>query len=444
MSAPTTRYAKRGDISIAYQVFGDADLDLVYCAEFWNSIEAQWMEPRYDAFLRDLASFTRLITFDQAGTGLSDPLPGPELPPIEEWTSDIEAVMDAARSSRAALLGSGSGAAMGAVFAALNPHRISALVLLNGAARLTRAADYPWGSEPQFESDWRGRARVEWGRGEMAELLAPSAADDQEFRAWWARVERMGLRPGMNERLDRMALEFDIRPFLPAIRVPTLVITRPGNRVLSADHGRYLAQHIGNARYVELSGRDYLPFIGDAGAITGEIREFLTGTRVSSEPQRVLGTLLFTDIVGSTERAVAMGDRAWRDLLERHNTVVRSLVRRFHGREIDTAGDSFLVVFERPGDAIQAAQAIRDSVTPLGLEVRCGIHTGEIERVGREVRGIAVHIGARVAALAGAGEILVTSTVKDLVAGSGASFADFGMHALKGVPGDWRVYRLST
>lgn len=443
MTVPETRYARSGDLNIAYQAVGEGDVDLVYCAEFWHSIEAQWMEPRFESFLRRLSSFSRLICFDQRGTGLSDPVPVSELPTLEVWMDDVRAVMDAAGAERGALLGSGGGGLMSLLFAATYPERATALVLLNSSARLTRAPDYPIGSSPEYESDVVQRMETGWGQGIFADVVAPSMAGDLEFREWWARYERLGTRAGAIVPMRQMLQQVDVRHVLPLIQASTLILHRTGNLLVEVSHGRYLAEHIPGARYVEVPGEDHLPFVGDSDAVLGEIEEFLTGYRYGPEPDRVLATVLFTDIVGSTELAARMGDRQWRELLAQHHEVVRSAITRFRGREIGDTGDGFLATFDGPGRAIRAAQAIRDSVRPLGLEIRAGLHTGEIELVADNVRGIAVHIGARVSAVARAGELLASSTVKDLVSGSGIIFEDRGAHALKGVPGEWRLFAVT-
>jgi class 3 adenylate cyclase/pimeloyl-ACP methyl ester carboxylesterase len=443
VSVPETRYARSGDINIAYQVFGEGEIDLVYCAEFWHSIEAQWMQPRFEAFLRKLSSFTRLICFDQRGTGLSDAVPASELPTLEVWMDDVRAVMDAAGAERGALLGSGGGGLMSLLFAATYPERASALILLNSSARLTRAPDYPIGSSPEYESDVVQRMETGWGRGIFADIVAPSLSSDPEFREWWARYERLGTRAGSIVPIRQALQQVDVRHVLPSIQAATLILHRTGNRLVEVSHGRYLAEHIPGARYVEVAGEDHLPFVGDSDVIVDEIEEFLTGFRHGPEPDRVLATVLFTDIVGSTDAAARMGDRKWRELLEQHHESVRRAIARFRGREIGDTGDGFLATFDGPGRAIRAAQTIRDSVRSLGLEIRAGLHTGEIELVTENVRGIAVHIGARISALAEAGEVLVSSTVKDLVSGSEIDFEDKGVHALKGVPGEWRLFTVT-
>jgi class 3 adenylate cyclase/pimeloyl-ACP methyl ester carboxylesterase len=440
MDIPETRYAKSGDLHIAYQVLGDGPFDLVFVPEFWHSIEAQWEEPHFEGFLRRLASFSRLICFDQRGTGLSDPVALSELPTLEEWIDDVRAVIDAVGSSKPALLGSGGGGVMSALFAASHPDQTRALVLINSFARLSRADDYPWGTSDEFEDRVMRELAVGWGRGSLLETVGPSVASDADFRAWWARYQRLGSSPGTVMTMRKMLAQLDIRHVLPSIRVPTLILHRKDNWLVDVQHGRYLAEHVPDARYVEVPGIDYFPFVGESDVILDEIEEFLTGAPRAAESGRILATVLFTDIVASTERAAELGDGPWRELLDRHNAVVRRELARFRGREVDTAGDGFLATFDGPARAIRCAAATRDAVRSLGLEIRSGLHTGELELADGDVRGIAVHIGARVMALAEPNEILVSSTVKDLVAGSGIEFEDRGSPALKGIPGDWRLF----
>ena len=437
---PEVHYARLGDAHIAYQVFGSGDLDLVYVAEFWHSIEAQWDEPRFAAFLRRLGSFSRVICLDQRGSGLSDPLPLGEQPSLELFTDDVCAVMDAVGMARAALLGVAGGAMISALLAATVPERVQALVLLNGLARLTAAPDYPWGTTPAFEARVMADLSNGWGRGAMADVLAPSEADDPGFRSWLARYQRLGASPGEVMAQRRMMQNVDIRQVLPSIRTPTLVVHRRDNRLINVGHGRYLAERIPGAEYVEVPGGDYLPFLGDAEAILAPIERFLTGTIATTDQRRVLATILFTDIVGSTEHAARLGDRRWRALLEEHNAIVRGELEGHRGRELDRAGDGFVALFDGPARAVRCALAVQDRVQRLGLSLRAGIHTGEVELLGDEIEGIAVHIGARVAALADPGEVLVTSTVRDLVAGSGIAFTDRGVRTLRGVPGRWRLF----
>jgi pimeloyl-ACP methyl ester carboxylesterase len=437
---PETRYAKSGDLHIGYQLLGEGPPDVVFVAEFWNSIEAQWEEPGFDRFLRRLASFSRLICFDQRGSGVSDPVALSELPTLEEWMDDVRAVMDAVGSRKAVLLGSGGGGLMSMLFAATYPERTEALILLNSFARLSRAPDYQIGTSTEFEDRILWELRNGWGRGILLETTAPSLAADSAFRRWWARYQRLGASPGTVIAMRGMLQQSDVRHVLGSIRVPTLILHRAGNRLVDVAMGRHLAKEIQGARYVEVPGVDYFPFVGDADAILDEVEEFVTGERGSTQRDRVLATILFTDIVASTERAAEMGDHRWKDLLGRHDEIVRHELDRHRGREIDHTGDGFLARFDGPARAIRCALSISEGVRKIGLEVRAGLHTGEIELIGDSARGIAVHTAARVMAAARPSEVLASSTVKDLIAGSGIEFEDRDVHALKGVPGEWRLF----
>jgi class 3 adenylate cyclase len=377
-----------------------------------------------------------LILFDKRGTGLSDRLPGATL---EERMDDVRAVMDAVGSKHAALCGVCEGGPMSLLFAATYPERTSALVLYGTFARFRWDPEYPWGFTNEALNGFRAAVEESWGTGRSLAIFAPSVADEASFRERWGRCERLGASPAAVCTLMQMDADIDVRDILSTIRVPTLVIHRTGDRLTPVGGARYTAARIPGARFIELPGDDHL-FVGDQDAIVDEIEEFLTGVRPSPEPDRVLATVLFTDIVGSTERAVELGDRRWRELLERYYTLVRSELVRFRGREIDTAGDGFFATFDGPARAIRCACAIRDAVKRLDISIRAGVHTGECEVMGSKVGGIAVHIGARVVAQAGPGEVLVSSTVKDLVAGSGLRFVDRGPHVLKGVPGEWRLF----
>jgi pimeloyl-ACP methyl ester carboxylesterase len=435
---PETRYAKSGDVNIAYQVVGDGPRDLVLVPGWVSNVEVFWEEPSLARFLRRLASFSRLILFDKRGTGLSDRVT--DLPTLETRMDDVRAIMDAVSSERAALLGYSEGGPMCALFAATYPTRTSALIMVGSYARRTYTPDYPWGPTVEEHQKFFETCQREWGGPVGLEARGPSVAHDERFRQWWARLLRMGASPGANLALLRMNAEVDVRHVLPAIRVPTLILHSVGDRGLDVRGSRYMVERIPGAKYVELPGMDHLPWLSDADAILGEVEEFLTGVRHGPEPDRVLATVLFTDIVGATERAAGLGDRRWRDLLESHNSLVRRELARSRGREVDTTGDGFLATFDGPARAIRCASAISDGARPLGIEIRAGLHTGECELIGNKVGGIAVHIGARVAASAAPGEVLVSSTVKDLVAGSGLRFADRGVHTLKGVPGEWRLF----
>lgn len=446
MDAPETRYAKSGDVSIAYAVAGDGPFDLVYVAGWVvSSLEQSWDGPFGDLF-RSLASFCRLIVFDKRGTGLSDRVAG--LPDLETRMDDVRAVMDAAGSRRAAVLGVSEGGPMTILFAATYPERTAAAILYGAGASYTAAEDYPW--SPSREQALRRAPELEerWGtREELDSLLlelAPSAVGDGETEEWWRRLLRTSISPAAAARLHLMNLDIDVRHVLPSIRVPTLVLHRRGDAVRNVEEGRYVAARIPGAQLVELEGHDHAPFV-DPEQIVAEVRRFLQpiwerGEWDLVETERVLATVLFTDIVGSTAKTAELGDRKWRDLLHEHHALIRRQLVRYRGRELDTAGDGFFASFDGPARAIRCACAIAEGVTQLGIDVRAGLHTGECEVVDGKVGGIAVHIGARVTAEAGPGEVLVSSTVRDLVAGSGIEFQERGSAQLKGVPGEWRLY----
>jgi pimeloyl-ACP methyl ester carboxylesterase/class 3 adenylate cyclase len=435
---PETKYAASGDVNIAYQVVSNGPHDLVLVPGWASNIEVFWEEPTFVHFLERLATFSRLILFDKRGTGLSDRVP--DMPTLETRMDDVRAVMDTVGSERAALLGYSEGATMCALFAATFPARTSALIMVGGYATRVRTPDYPWAPTAEQGSQFIEAIRQEWGGPVGIEDRAPSMATDARFRSWWARMLRMSASPSAIVALLKMNFEVDIRHVLPSIRVPTLILHNSGDRLLDVQGSRYMAERIPGAKYVELDGVDHVPFVGNSDAILDEIEEFLTGVRPDPDPERVLATVLFTDIVGSTEHLVALGDRQWKDVLERHHTLVRTELARFRGREIDTAGDGFLATFDGPARAIRCACAISKSVRHLGIDIRAGLHTGECEVIGEKVGGIAVHIGARVAGLAAAGEVLVSSTVKDLVAGSGIAFQSRGTHTLRGIPGEWHLF----
>jgi len=439
---PVTRYAKSGEYSIAYQIIGDAPLDLVYVPGFVSHVEAVWEDPDYARFLDRLASFSRLIIFDKRGTGLSDRVPVKLLPTLEERMDDVRAVMDAAGSERAALFGVSEGGPMSMLFATTYPERVAALALYGTYAKRVRAADYPWAPTLEEHQDRLDVVERDWGGPVDLEAWAPSNVNDERFKRWWAQYLRLGASPAAARAVLEMTLEIDVRDILPAIRVPTLVMHRTGDRRIDVGGSRYLAERIPNARFVELDGVDHLIWVGDYEAVAEEIGEFLTGTRQAAEPSRVLATVLFTDMVESTSRAVALGDARWRALISDHDRLVRAQLARFRGREIDRRGDGFLAIFDGPARAIRCALSIIERVHELGIQVRAGLHTGELDIIESGVAGIAVHTGARVMSLAGADEVLITSTVRDLVAGSGLSFSDRGIHELKGVPGSWRILRV--
>ena len=439
-ATPQTRYARSGDLYIAYQVVGDGPQDLVFVHGWISHIEHVWEEPSLARFFGRLGSFTRLILLDKRGTGMSDPVPLDRLPTLEERMDDVRAVMDAAGSESATLFGTSEAGALNLLFAATHPDRTAALILLNSYARIAWAEDYPWGIPTAAAADLLKAIEEGWGHGVAFEALVASQANDPAQRAWWARYQRLAASPGAAVTLLRRAFDTDARSVLSAIRVPTLILHRAADPFSGPEHGRYLAERIAGARYVELSGADHLLFAEDADRIVAEVREFVTGIREERESERVLATVLFADIVDSTARAAALGDRRWRDLLDRYYAVVRAELARFRGRELDTAGDGVFASFDGPARAIRCAAAINRAVRPLDIAVRVGLHTGECEVIGDKVGGIAVHIGSRVASRAGAGEVLVSSTVRDLVAGSGIEFDDRGVQALKGVPGEWRLF----
>jgi class 3 adenylate cyclase len=443
---PQTRYAKSGDVSIAYQVVGDGEMDVVWVPGWVSHLELAWDGSLYARFLQRLASFSRLILFDKRGTGLSDRVSTERLPTLEERMDDLRAVMDAVGSERAVLFGASEGGPMSALFAAAYPERTRALIMYGSFARwCADPPEYPWGMDREFAMAGIEAVTAYWG--DNAHLLffwAPTLADDASFRSWWDRSLLISASPSAGAALLRMNAEIDVRDVLPAIHVPTLIIHRSGDRFIDVDHGQYLARHIEGAKYVELPGDDHLWYVGDQGEILDEIEEFLTGVRPVPEVDRILATVLFTDIVDSTKKAAELGDRRWRRLLEDHHNVTRKELERFRGREVKMLGDGILATFDGPGRSVRCAHALRDALRSLGIEIRAGIHTGECEVMDGDVGGVAVHIGARILGMASPGEVLVSSTVKDLVSGSGIAFEDRGAHQLKGVPGEWRLFSVQS
>ncbi len=440
MPNPETRYARGPGGSVAFQTIGDGPGDVVFIPWWATNLDVMWEEPSIAAFLRRLATFCRLILFDKRGTGVSDALPLASLPSLEQWSDDVRSVMEAAGSTRAALFGHSQGGQMAMLCAATYPASVSALVLADTCARQFDDDEKP--TEFQIAEREISLSEVErgWGTAATLDFLAPSMCGDERFRQWYARYERLSLGPRMVRAVVASDFENDLGSVLPVLRVPTLVLHRSGNRFIEIARGRDLASRIAGARFVEIPGDDHLFHAGDSEAMLGEVEEFLTGVRSVPEIDRVLATVLFTDIVGSTRRAVALGDRAWRQLLDAHHEIARRELARFRGREIKFIGDGLLATFDGPARAIRCACAITEAVRRLGLEIRAGLHTGEIELVRDDIRGIAVHIGARVTGEAGAGEVLVSGMVKDLVAGSGIRFDDRGVRELKGVPGQWRLF----
>ena len=437
---PKTRYAQSGEYSIAYQVVGEGDLDLIYMPGFASNLDVFWEEPRYSRFLDRLASFSRLILIDRLGTGLSDPLPPGESATLEQRVDDIGAVMDAVGIESAAVLAWSEATMPCTLFAATYPERVQALVLYGGMPSVIERDDFPYGTSAEGYDDFTEGSLEIWPDGGLLRLWAPSHAEDQAARDWFERYQRLSASPGAMRALWAILKETDVRPILSSISAPTLIMHRTDDSLIEVGSSRYMAERIPGAKLVEFPGHDHLWWFGDQDAISDEIEEFLTGARHVPEPDRVLATVLFTDIVGSTERAADLGDRAWRDLLERHGEVVRRRLGAHRGREVKTTGDGFLATFDGPARAITCAREIAESVKPLGIDIRAGLHTGECEVIGDDVGGIAVHTGARVSALAQPGEVLVSQTVKDLVAGSGIAFEDRGAHELKGVPGEWRLF----
>lgn len=437
-----TRYAKSGDVHIAYQVLGSGPPDVVFVPGFVSNVEAYWQSPMRATFFHRLASFSRLILFDKRGTGLSDRTS--QVFTLEQRMDDVRAVMDAAGLERAALFGISEGGPMSILFAATYPERTSALVIFGGYAKRTSAPDYTFGWREEQWAAFFANVEAHWGtpRGLDLNIWAPSIARNERAAEDMAAYLRAAASPGAVRAVMQMNREIDVRAVLPAVRIPTLILHRIGDRNIRIEHARYMAERIPIARLVELPGDDHVPWVGNSDAILDEAEEFLTGVRHGPQPDRVLATLLFTDIVGATEKAAELGDRRWRDLLAEHNALVRRELARFRGQEVDTAGDGFLATFDGPARAIGCAAAIVAAVKPLELAVRTGIHTGECEVLGGKLSGIAVHIAARVAALATADEVLVSSTVRDLVAGSGLRFRARGIHVLRGVPGDWQLFAL--
>jgi pimeloyl-ACP methyl ester carboxylesterase len=433
---PETRYARSGEVSIAYQVLGEGPIDLVVVPGLCGNVEYEWQERHMAAFRRRLARFARVILFDKRGTGLSDQVQG--IATLEERMDDVRAVMDEVGSEHAVIFGMSEGGALTVLFAATYPERTLGVVLYGAEAHDAQPADLD--RFARIADDVRRR----WGTQEFADqdlrMFAPSVLGDAEVRAWWPSWIRFSATPGAFLALLRMNMEIDVRHVLPAIRVPTLVVHRRGDRIVSVEQGRQLADAIPDARWVELPGSDHYPWFGDVEGLAAAVERFVADLAVDADLDRILATVLFTDITSSTQRAAELGDRAWRELLDAHHALVRAHLTRFRGREIDTAGDGFFATFDGPARAVRCAVALTDAVRALGLEIRAGVHTGECEIAGDAVRGIAVHIGARVLAAAESGEVVVSSTVRDLVAGSGLRFQDRGSRVLKGVPGEWRLF----
>jgi pimeloyl-ACP methyl ester carboxylesterase len=438
-AAPAIHYAKSGDVHVAYQVVGEGPIDIVFVDGFVTNRHVYWEEPAYRRFCERLGSFARVILFDKRGTGLSDRVQAGSL---EERMDDVRAVMDAVGSERAALIGESEGGPLSMLFAASHPDRTVALVLAGAEVKEETTDDWPWGEGTRAEfEEWMPGLAERWGKaGAFARAILPSRGEDPGLAEWAGRLEVQAASPAAAEAFIRMAFDIDVRHVVPAITVPTLIVHSVDDNVCHVENARFLAQRIPGARYVELPGGDHVPWGEHAETILAEIRELLTGVRAAPDPDRVLATVLFTDVVASTERARELGDRRWRDLLESHHAAVRQELARFGGREIDTAGDGFLAAFDGPARAIRCARSVVDAVGRLGLEVCAGVHTGECEVLGGKLAGVTVHVGARVAAHASAGEVLVSSTVRDLIAGSGIDLEDRGLFALKGLEEERRLY----
>jgi pimeloyl-ACP methyl ester carboxylesterase len=437
------RYARSGDLRIAYATFGDGPGDLVFVPGFVSHIENWWEAAAPARFFQRITSFCRLIMFDKRGTGMSDPFTG--VPTLEDRIDDVRAVMDAVDSSSAFFCGLSEGGPMSILYSATYPDRTRGLILIGSTARiLAEPPDYPYGWTQHALDAFLEELSESWGQGGLMNLFLPSFADDERARRLWARYQRMGGTPGTARALMEANARIDVRDVLTHIQVPTLVIHRTDERVLPVAHARYLAEHIPDARFLEQPGDDHLPWLGDADGVLDAIEEFVTGSRHQVDEHRVLATVLFTDIVDSTGRAAEAGDRRWRELLDAHDEIGAREVGRFRGRRVKTLGDGMLAVFEGPARGVHCAEAVRDAISDLGVEIRAGLHVGECELRGDDIGGLAVHIGARVAGLAAPGEILVSRTVRDLVAGSGIRFADRGEHKLKGVPDSWPLYAVAS
>ena len=435
---PETHYVKSDDVHIAYQVIGDGPIDLLFVPGFVSNVEAGWRNPDLSAFFRRLASFSRLILFDKRGTGMSDR--GTQDFTLEQRMHDVQAILDAIGSKQAALFGVSEGGPMSLLYAATFPHRTSALVIFASYAKRTSAPDYPFGWDDQQWTRALEDIESNWGSPNSLNVGA-RVGDDPRRAEGLAAYFRASASPGAAAAIMRMNREIDIRHILPVTRVPTLVAHRTGDPVIEVGHARYLARHIPDAKLIEFPGQDHVPWLGNRDAVLDAVEQFITGANRVHEPERVLATVLFADIAGSTERVAAMGDKPWKELLNEFYRRTRDVLQDYRGREISTAGDGFFASFEGPARAISCASALNTAMRPLNLQVRCGIHTGECELIGNDLAGIAVHIGARVAGLATPGEVLVSQTVRDLVAGSGLAFEDRGMHRLKGVPDEWRLFQ---
>lgn len=445
MITPETKYAKIDNIHVAYQIFGSGSIPIVMAPGWTSHIEYAWEEPSYAYFLERLGTFGHVVWFDKRGTGLSDKVN--DLPTLEQRMDDIRAVMDAVGFQKAVVFGISEGGSMCALFAATYPQRTTAMILYGAFAKRLWSKDYPWAPTLEERKKWIESLESGWGGPVEVSGLAPSVARDERFVKWFTTYGRLSASPSAAIALAKMNTYIDIRNILPSIHVPTLVMHRRGDRDSSVENGKYLSQNIPGAKFVELEGEDHIPWVGDSNAILDQIEEFLTGVRSNrkqDQDERVLATILLTDIVGSTEKANQLGDKSWKSLLTKHNEIVRRELERFNGREVKSTGDGFLLMFDGPARAIKCACSVRDRIrSQLGISITAGIHTGECELIGKnDIGGIAVHIASRVESVAKQDEVLVSSTVKDLVSGSGISFSDLGMHTLKGISEQWRLFRV--
>lgn len=443
---PETHYAIGDGGYVAYQVVGSGPPTVLLVTNWLQNLDVMWDEPSLARYLERLASFSRVICFDKRGSGVSDPVPLNALPTVEQWMDDARTVVEAVGAERTAVIGDAEGGPMAILYAASHPDRVSALVLVNSFARWRRAEDYEIGMPDSTTEKLVDRYEQNWGvTAEMLALTAPSVAHDAEFRDWFVRYQRLAMPRGAATVTYRWVTEIDVRAVLPSIRVPTLVVHRAGARHHRADFGRYLAEHIPGARYLELPGADTYPLqAGDFETLLGHVEEFLTGARAGPVSDRMLATILFTDIVGSTDLAARRGDAAWGEIIRRHDEIVRALLRTYRGREMRQTGDGFLAIFDGPARAVACAARIREALARDGIEVRVGLHTGEIELSGDQIAGLAVHVAARVMEKAGAGRIFVSATVKDLILGSGIVLEAGGGHRLKGVPDEWALYEVTS
>ena len=445
IGAPDVHYARNGDVALAYQVFGEGPLELVFAPQWINNLEVVWTNPAFALFLNRLGSLAQVLFFDRRGMGLSDRFSAADAPPLETLVEDMRAVIDAAGFTRPVLFGGSDAGCICALFAATHPDRTSALIVYGPEARGTATRDYPWAWTVEHWKEHLARMEAGWGSADYAarmfDGIMPSAKADPEQEQWWGTMHRLSASPGSMVAIERIWAELDIRPVLPTIQTPTLVLHRRNDPIEHVEAGRDFAERIPGAQFVELAGDDWPLWAGDQEALFDAIESFLAGIRdEEAELDRVLATVLFTDIVGSTEKAALLGDRAWRDLIERHHTAVRAMLGRYRGVEQDVAGDGFFATLDGPARAVKCAQAIVEVVRRMDIEVRAGVHTGEVGTAGGKASGIAVNVAARIVALAEPSQVLVSQTVKDLVAGSGLRFEDRGSHDLKGIEGEWHLY----